>query len=223
MGRCYHAHPCLSVAIAPTSKHMIHTALFDLGKVLLDWDPRYYYARYFPGDDEGLEYFIRHVIPTEWIVEMDAGKPAAQAIPERQALFPQHAELIGKWSEGWPVMLRGEIEGTADIIRTLKARGIRLYALTNFSAETFPIAMARYPTMHLFEDIVVSGDIQLIKPDPRIYAHAIRQCSLEPERTVFIDDSMPNVEAGNAAGLKALHFRSTEKLREDLREFGLHV
>ena len=83
---------------------MIHTALFDLGKVLLDWDPRYYYARHFPGDHAGLEHFVRHVIPTEWIVEMDAGKPAAQAIPERQALFPQHADLIGQWSEGWPVL-----------------------------------------------------------------------------------------------------------------------
>ena len=200
---------------------MIHTALFDLGKVLLDWDPRYYYARHFPGDHAGLEHFVRHVIPTEWIVEMDAGKPAAQAIPERQALFPQHADLIGQWSEGWPVMLRGEIEGTAEIIRTLKEGGIRLYALTNFSAETFPIAMARCPTLHWFEDIVVSGDIQLIKPDPRIYAHAIRQCSLEPQGTVFIDDSMPNVEAGNAAGLKALHFSSVEKLRDDLVALGL--
>jgi 2-haloacid dehalogenase len=202
---------------------MIHTALFDLGKVLLDWDPRYYYARHFPGDHDGLEHFIRHVISMEWIGEMDAGKPSAQAIRERQLLFPQHAELIGQWSEGWPVMLRGEIEGTADIIRTLKARGIRLYALTNFSAETFPIAMARFPTMRLFEDIVVSGDIQLIKPDPRIYAHAIRQCSLEPQSTVFIDDSMPNVEAGNAAGLRALHFKSAEKLREDLMALGLSL
>lgn len=202
---------------------MIDAALFDLGKVLLDWDPRYYYSRHFPGDEAGLEHFLRHVIPTDWIVEMDAGKPAAQAIPERQSRFPQHAELIGRWSEGWPVMLRGEIEGTAEIIRTLKARGIRLYALTNFSSETFPIAMARCPTMQLFEDIVVSGDIGLIKPDPRIYAHAIRQCSLVPPSTVFIDDSLPNVEAGKAAGLNALHFRSPEELKDDLEVLGVRL
>jgi 2-haloacid dehalogenase len=202
---------------------MIDAALFDLGKVLLDWDPRYYYARHFNGDEDSLEDFVRRVIATEWIVEMDAGKPAAQAIPERQAIFPQHADLIGRWSEGWPAMLRGEIEGTAKIIRSLKESGVRLYALTNFSAETFPIAMARCPTMHLFEDIVASGDIRLVKPDPRIYAHAIRQCGLVPQRTVFIDDSVPNVEAGNAAGLKALHFSSPEKLRSDLIALGLNL
>jgi 2-haloacid dehalogenase len=195
---------------------MIDAALFDLGKVLLDWDPRFFYARHFERDPDGLEHFVKTVVPGSWILEMDAGKPAAQAIAERQAQFPAHAELIGLWSEGWPEMLRGEIEGTAAILRELKDRGLRLHALTNFSTETFPIAQARCPSLALFEHTVVSGEIGLTKPDPRIYAHAIRHCRLTPARTVFIDDLAVNVEAGRAAGLQALHFTSPERLRADL-------
>lgn len=199
---------------------MIDAALFDLGKVLLDWDPRFFYARHFANDHEGrdaLEHFVKTVVPGSWILEMDAGKPAAQAIAERQAQFPEHAELIGLWSAGWPEMLRGEIAGTAAILRELKTRGLRLYALTNFSTETFPIAQARCPSLALFEHAVVSGEIGLTKPDPRIYAHAIRHCRLTPERTVFVDDLVVNVEAGRAAGLRALHFTSPERLRADLQ------
>ena len=133
----------------------MEAVVFDLGKVLLDWDPRFFYERHFGNDREGrdaLEHFVKTVVPGSWILEMDAGKLAAQAIAERQALFPEHAELIGLWSEGWPVMLRGEIAGTAAILRELKARGLRLYALTNFSTETFPVAQARCPSLALFED-----------------------------------------------------------------------
>jgi len=195
-------------------------ALFDLGKVLLDWDPRYFYARHFD-DAAALEHFLAEAVPMQWIVEMDCGKPAAQAMAERQRLHPDHAPLIALWHAGWPHMLRGEIEGTARIIRELKARGTRLYALTNFSAETFPVAQAACPTLALFEHIVVSGHIGLVKPDPRIYAHAIERCALDPGRTVFIDDSAVNVAAGRAAGLHALHFVSPEQLRADLTRLGL--
>ena len=195
---------------------MIEAALFDLGKVLLDWDPRYFYARCFPGDDAALERFVSAAVTTAWIHEMDAGKPIAQAVAERQREFPEYAALIGRWQEGWPVMLRGEIAGTAGVLRDLKARGLRLYALTNFSAETYPVASARCPTLALFEDVVVSADIGLIKPDPRIFAHAISRCRLRPARTLFVDDLLVNVEAAAAAGLRALHFTSPERLREDI-------
>ncbi|HXC38398.1 MAG TPA: HAD family phosphatase [Burkholderiales bacterium] len=194
---------------------MPESALFDLGKVLLDWDPRYFYARHF-ADPSALEHFLSEVVPMQWIVEMDGGKPAAQAMAERQRLHPRHAHLIARWLEGWPHMLRGEIKGTARIVRELKARGTRLYALTNFSAETFPLALAACPTLSLFEHIVVSGHVGLIKPDPRIYAHAIERCALDPARTVFIDDSAVNVAAGRATGFQALHFVTPEGLRSDL-------
>lgn len=196
--------------------HMIEAALFDLGKVLLDWDPRYFYARYFPGDARALEAFVATAIASPWIQEMDAGKPIAQAVEERQRLFPQHAALIGLWQKGWPSMLRGEIAGTAAILRDLKARGVRLYALTNFSAETYPVAMSRCPTLTLFEDVVVSADIGLIKPDPRIYAHAIERCRLRAAHTVFVDDLEINVRAAVDAGLRGLHFTTPERLRDEL-------
>jgi len=195
--------------------------LFDLGKVLLDWDPRHYYARHFPGDAAGLERFVREVVAPEWILEMDAGKPAAQAIAERSRRFPAHAALIALWSSGWPHMLRGEIPGSVAILAELRARGRRLYALTNFSAETFPLARARHAFLGWFDDLVVSGEHGMVKPDPRIYRLAIARCALVPARTVFVDDSAVNVAAGRAAGLHALHFTSPARLRAELAALGL--
>lgn len=194
--------------------------LFDLGKVLLDWDPRYYYRDFF-GDEEALEAFVREVVAPDWILEMDAGKPVAQAVAERSRLYPEHAGLIERWPSGWPAMLRGEIAGSVAVLAALRARGLRLYALTNFSTETFPVARERHPFLGWFEDIVVSGEHGLVKPDPRIYRLAIERCRLEPSRTVFIDDAPANVAAGRAAGMHALHFTAPERLRADLVALGV--
>ena len=196
------------------------TVLFDLGKVLLDWSPRYYYARFFD-DEAALGRFLAEVVAPEWILEMDAGKPSDQAIAERQRRFPELAALIARWKEGWPEMLRGEIAGTVAVVQALRARGRRLYALTNFSTETFPIAQARCPSLALFEDTVVSGEVGLVKPDPRIYALAIERCRLDPARTVFVDDHLVNVEAAAAQGFHALQFTTPERLREALRSLAL--
>lgn len=118
--------------------------LFDLGKVLLDWSPRYYYERFFAGDEAGLARFLDEVVAPEWILEMDRGRPMAEAIAARQQLHPAHAELIARWREGWPEMLRGEIAGTVAVLDELASRRRRLYALTNFSHETWPVARARF-------------------------------------------------------------------------------
>ena len=152
---------------------------------------------------------------------MDAGKPAAVAIAERQHLLPRHAELIGRWSEGWPQMLRGAIHGSVAILAELRQRGLRLYALTNFSTETFPIARERCDFLAWFEDIVVSGEHGLVKPDPLIYELAIRRCRLEASRTVFIDDTVQNLAPARELGMLALHFTGAAKLRADLAELGL--
>lgn len=194
--------------------------LFDLGKVLLDWDPRYYYRDFFD-DERALEAFVREVVAPEWILEMDAGKPAAQAVAERSRLYPDHSGLIARWPSGWPAMLRGEIAGSVAVLAALRERGLRLYALTNFSTETFPVARERHAFLGWFEDIVVSGEHGLVKPDPRIYRLAIERCRLEPARTVFVDDSPANVAAGRAAGMHALHFTAPERLRADLVALGV--
>ena len=203
------------------SAPVIDTVLWDLGKVLLDWDPRYYYARHFAGDEAALEHFVRHVVGGDWILQMDGGKPAEQAIAERSRQYPEHAALIGLWPRGWPVMLRGEIPGSRDILQRQREAGIRLCALTNFSTETWPVAVARFDFLSWFEDVVVSGEHGLVKPDARIYQLAIERCRLDPARTVFIDDSLVNVEGARACGLHALHFRDADTLRADLGRLGV--
>ena len=164
---------------------------------------------------------MHKVIGHDWYLEMDAGKPADQAIAERCRAYPEHAELIARWKEGWPFMLRGPIPGSVDILEELRERGVRLYALTNFSRETWPLARARFDFLTWFEDAIVSGEHGIVKPDPRIFELAISRCRLEPSRTAFVDDVSANVEAGRACGLHALHFSSPEKLREDLVGLGL--
>ena len=194
--------------------------LFDLGRVLLDWDPRYYYRHLF-AKEETLEDFVQRVIAHEWYLEMDAGKPSGQAITERSRAFPEYAELIARWNEGWPVMMRGAISGSVDILDELRQRGVRLYALTNFSTETWPIAKARFEFLSWFEDAIVSGEHGIVKPDPRIFELAISRCRLDPVRTAFIDDVPANVEAGRACGLRAIQFTTPAKLRTDLASLGL--
>lgn len=198
----------------------MNAVLFDLGKVLLDWSPRYYYRRFF-ASDAAMDAFLAEALPPAWVAEMDAGKPAEVAIAERQRLFPQHAALIARWSQGWHSMLRGPIAESVAILAELRARGMRLYALSNFSTETWPLALARFDFLSWFEDIVVSGEHGVVKPDPRIFEIAIRRFRVDPPRTLFIDDLAGNVAAANASGLHALHFTGAPRLRVDLEELGL--
>jgi 2-haloacid dehalogenase len=195
----------------------IEAVVFDLGKVLVDWSPSYFYAPRFDGDAVALERFLREVVCPEWIAEMDAGKPAAQAIREHCARHPQAAQLIALWQEGWPQMLRGEIAGTVEILAELRARGFPLYALSNFSTEAYPVARARFSFLEWFDDVVISGEVGLVKPDPRIFELAIERCGLAPARTVFIDDMAANVAAARGCGFIALQFIDAERLRSDLR------
>ncbi len=198
----------------------MRAVVFDLGKVLLDWNPRYYYRRFF--DSEGaMDAFLAEALPPQWVAEMDAGKPADVAIAERQRAFPRHGELIGRWKEGWNTMLRGPIEGSVQILAELRARGTPLYALTNFSAETWPVALARFEFLSWFRDTVVSAEHGVVKPEPLIFEIAIRRFAIDPPRTVFIDDLADNVAAARACGLRALHFTGADRLRSDLAALGL--
>jgi len=199
----------------------INTVLLDLGGVLIDWDPRYLYRPLFQGDEAALQHFLAEICPPEWNRQMDAGRLFDDAIAERQRLFPEHAALIALWKTGWGQMLREPIHETVEMVDALRQRGHRLYALTNWSAETFPVARERFAFLDWFEDIVVSGEVKLAKPDPRIFELTIERCGLTPASTLFVDDMRPNVEVARALGLHALHFEHPRKLRADLEGLSL--
>jgi 2-haloacid dehalogenase len=195
--------------------------LFDLGGVLIDWNPRYLYRAHFADDEAAMEHFLTHVCAGDWNHEIDAGKRFADAVAERQRLFPNHAELIALWESGWERMLGDAIAETVAILEELKARGLRLYALTNWSYETFPIARQRFDFLNWFQDIVISGEVKLAKPDPRIFELARTRCQLAPGATVYVDDAPRNVEVARTLGFHALHFQEPPRLRRELAALNL--
>jgi 2-haloacid dehalogenase len=195
--------------------------VFDLGGVLIDWDPRYLYRSVFEGDEEAMERFLAEVTTAEWNAKQDAGRPWAEAVEELASEHPHYrAEIEAFWSR-WIETLGDAIDGTVAILDELRRSGVRLLALTNWSGETFPLARPRYPFLEWFDGIVVSGDVKLAKPDPRIFRHLIETHELEPATTVFIDDSEANVRAAAEQGLVAIRFRDPSSLRARLVQLDL--
>jgi len=199
---------------------MARAVIFDLGGVLIDWNPRYLYRSLFAEEAE-MERFLAEVCPPAWNLSLDAGRPFEEAIAERVRLFPAEEARIRAWGERWPEMLQGPIEGTVAVLEALRERGVPLYALTNWSAETYPHAEARFPFLAWFESVLVSGREKLVKPNPAIYRRLLERERLTPAETLFVDDAAANVEGARAVGLQAHHFVSPEALREELRRRGL--
>jgi 2-haloacid dehalogenase len=199
----------------------VHNIVFDLGGVLIDWNPRHLYRKLFDGDTGAMEDFLATVCTQEWNEQQDAGRTAAEAQAELIERFPEHEARIRAYYDRFDEMMAGPIPGTLDILEALHERQVPLYALTNWSAETFPHALRRFAFFERFRGIVVSGRIKLKKPDPRIFAHLIAAHRLVARETLFIDDVLKNVEGARAAGLQALHFQAPERLAADLRGLGL--
>jgi 2-haloacid dehalogenase len=200
----------------------IHAVIFDLGGVLIDWNPRHLYRKLFD-DEAAMETFLAEVCTPSWNLEQDRGRPWAQAIADLSAQHPDKAELIAAYRARWHEMLNGPIAGTVAILEELDDAGTPLYALTNWSAETYPHAEQLYSFLGRFRAVVVSGRIGFVKPDAAIYHHAIARFGVAPERTVFIDDSAKNVAGAEAVGLRAVHFSGPEALRRDLAALGLPI
>lgn len=203
------------------TKNHLTTVVFDLGAVLIDWDPRYVYRDLFPGDEPGMEAFLADVTSGTWNHQMDAGKPWADAVAELVAIHPERRDLIEAYWTRWSDMLGGPIAGTVAILRELLDAGVAAYALTNWSSETFPVARERFDFLGWFAGIVVSGEEGLAKPDPALYRVLLERYAIDPAQALFIDDRPDNVVAAEALGMRGVVFRTPEALRSDLIARGL--
>jgi 2-haloacid dehalogenase len=199
----------------------IEAVVFDIGGVLIDWNPRHLFRKLFPRDEAGMERFLAKVCTPEWNAELDRGRPFAEGIAQLKAIHPDCAPLIEAYRERWMEMLDGAIAGSVEILAALRERGVPLYVLSNWSAETFPEAKARFDFLSWFRGIVISGDVGITKPDRAIFQLLCDRFQLAPETTLFIDDVGPNVEAARELGFSATLFRDAEGLRSAIASTGL--
>ena len=198
------------------------TIVFDLGGVLIDWNPAYLYRKIFQ-EEAQVQFFLTHICDSHWNEQQDAGRPLAEATQILVAQFPEHTEAIQAYYGRWTEMLGGPIVGTVQLLEALhQQKKYRLYALTNWSHETFPYALKHYEFLQLFDGILVSGEEKLVKPDPRIYQLLFERFGINPSTALFIDDNPKNVLASRQSGMEALQFVSPEQLQADLYDMGIH-
>lgn len=195
--------------------------VWDLGGVLVDWDPRHLYRRLL-GTDAEVEQFLTEVGFADWNHSMDAGERTwAEAVEALAATHPHRRDLIAAYPQRFAESLAGPIDAVVAILRELHARDTPLYSVTNWSAETFEVARERFDFLELFDGIVVSGHERVAKPDPAIFAVLLQRYRLDPAGTVFVDDRADNVDAAATAGLRAVRYTDPHRLRADLRSMGL--
>jgi 2-haloacid dehalogenase len=190
--------------------------VFDLGGVLIDWDPRHLYRKLFAGDEAAVEHFLETVCTHDWNRYQDAGRSFAEGARLLKAEHPDKAELIDAYGARFDEMMSGPIAGSVDILAELRARGTPLYLLSNFSAETFPPAFERFDFLRWFRGMVISGEVGVIKPDPRIYEIMLTRFAIDPHRAVYIDDVAVNAEAAAGMGIHGIHFTTPAALRDEL-------
>ena len=195
--------------------------VFDLGGVLIDWDPRHLYRKLLAGDEGAMELFLATVCSHEWNRCQDAGRSFAEGARLLKAEYPDRAELIDAYGTRFDEMIAGPIDGSIEILAELRDRSTPLYGLTNWSAETYPVARKRFAFLRWFRGILVSGEVGLIKPDPRIFALLIERFGIDPQRTVYIDDVEANIAAARPFSIHAIHFTTPARLREELVALGL--
>lgn len=197
----------------------IKAIIFDFGGVLLEWDPRKLYQRYFPDDPQAIDDFLDEIDFYDWNAQQDKGRTFAEGIAEISTTFPQYAHLIQGYYDHWEDSITGAISGTVDILYRLKQIGYPLYGLSNWSAETYPRAKVMYTFFDCIDEVILSGDVNLIKPDPAIFQLALDRIKHKPEECLLIDDSPANIASAQGLGLATVQFHSPQQLEQEL---GLH-
>ena len=192
------------------------TIVFDFGGVLIDWERRYLYNKVFEDKTE-MEWFLRNVCSESWNMLQDEGIPFSETIPELQMRFPEYCDKIAMYETRWSEMVGGPITGSVEILKEIQAKGIQVYGLTNWGADTFPIVFKQFEFLRSLDGIVVSGDEKVVKPFPAIYNILINRYNISPESCIFIDDNYLNIQSAKTIGFKTIQFESPENLRQHLR------
>jgi 2-haloacid dehalogenase len=198
----------------------IETVVFDVGGVLLDWNPRHLYRKLFD-EEQDMERFLSEVCTMEWHDAHDRGTPTEATCAKLAALYPEYAAQIDAWRTRSEEMVAGEFRETVEILRELKAAGVPCYALTNMERETYPLRVERFPFMGWFDGTLVSGYEGIAKPDLEIFERLLTRFGLKPETTLLIDDSERNIAAASSLGIRTVRYRSAPQLRDALEEAGL--
>lgn len=202
----------------------INTIIFDLGGVLIDWNPEYVFLEVFNGDRKKMQWFFDNICTSDWNENQDAGYPMAKATQERIALFPEWKNEIEMFYGRWVEMLGDSISGTVDILkRLIDTKQYKVVALTNWSAETFPIALKKFDFLQWFEGILVSGEENTRKPFDEIYYLTLKRFNIKAENAVFIDDNLKNVKAAQNLDIRGIHFKSPDQLLQQLKTFNINL
>jgi 2-haloacid dehalogenase len=200
---------------------MINTIIFDLGAVLIDWNPRYMYSKLFD-DEAAMEDFLRDITTSDWNEEQDAGRPLHEGTELLVNKFPEHEEHIRAFYSRWDEMLGEAFHDVVEIFKQLKEKNrYKIYALTNWSAETFPVAFERFDFLKWFDGIVVSGAEKMRKPTPEFYHILLNRYEVEAQEALFIDDNYRNILAAEELGIQCIHFTSAEQLSGELEMLGI--
>ncbi len=199
----------------------ITNIVFDFGGVLVDWNPKYLYEKIFTDKSE-LNYFLTEVLPPDWNDRFDMGGSFQENIDELSLKYPKYKYAIQMYKDRWTETIKGEIFINTALLEPLSKK-YPLYGLTNWSAETFPIAYERYSFFSIFEGIVVSGVEKVIKPNPDIYKILLSRYNLKPENTIFIDDNINNIKMANNLNINTIHYKNTVNVKDELNKFGVEI
>jgi 2-haloacid dehalogenase len=189
--------------------------IFDVGRVLFDWDLRHLFAKLINDRDE-LEWFVTNVVTPEWHFQHDAGRPLAEMLPERKAEFPEHAALIDAYAARFNETIPGPVPGSLELVERLDAAGVPLFAITNFGHEFWEGFRPTQPVFDRFRDIIVSGTERLMKPEPAIFRLAIDRFGIDPAGALFVDDVAKNVAGAKSVGIAGHAFVDATTLEREL-------